>query len=367
MREYQKSVSDISQGVHTFFCKVFTRFVVDGPAIDFAELTKHPVMIPCTHRSQADYFVLGQTVFDWGLRNMRFAAGENLTGLPFIGPKFTSLGAFSVKRESTLGRNYVRNLCDQVAAMLRNDDSIIVFPEGGRSYSGGMLDLKSGILASAILATARAPQHPVYMLPCAISYEQLPELLYFDMLGSGKKLRSSKNPLSRMVGSMKYFGADIIAFCKFLLAPRFGRKYGAIYIDYERPIPVTDLVDIEHNRIENARDEFSAHRASMQILSSRMHEHFIALYRILPSHVLARTLLDRRQRTLAELGPLCRETVENCTQKGRNVTSVLNLSDDELVSLGVQQLKTMKGIRIKNSTISIRRRSIVDYYAATIA
>jgi len=60
---------------------------------------------------------------------MRFAAGDNLTNLPIIGPKFKAFGSFPIKRSSSLNRSYIINLSNRVVGMIEDNDSIIVFPK----------------------------------------------------------------------------------------------------------------------------------------------------------------------------------------------------------------------------------------------
>ncbi len=55
-------------------------------------------MIVSSHRSHLDYILLGIHCSKLGYRNLRFAAGDNLTRMPYIGTKFASLGAFPIYR-----------------------------------------------------------------------------------------------------------------------------------------------------------------------------------------------------------------------------------------------------------------------------
>lgn len=367
MKEYHASLAGVSESVHRFFAATFSRVDIAGPEINPEFFKSNRVMITSTHRSHVDYFILGQIMYDLGVENMRFAAGENLTGLPYIGSRFRSFGAFAVKRGSTFSRRYVRDLCEQVVTMLRGGDNIMVFPEGGRSYHGGMLELKGGILGAGILAQARDREQMVYFLPVAVSYECLPELPYFEILGKGRTLRGTGNPLSRFLGSILYFGADIAAFVKFTNAYRFRKNYGRVFVDYGKPVSVGSLVDLDKNVLLGARDEFSAHRTSMQIVGEKLFEQFLSLYRILPMHVLARALYEFGEVSQEKLMDACREIADSGARAGRNMSYVLDMTGREIYTQGLEQFRFARCVSAKGGVVSVRKPSIVQYYAAALA
>ena len=159
-----------------------------------------------------DYILLGIHCSKLGYRDLRFAAGDNLIRMPYLGPKFSSLGAFPIYRDRVMSRKYILGLCEDVAAMLDNGDNVIVFPEGGRSYSGAMLKMKAGLIAANIIAQFRSPQRRHYYLPFTVSYEVLPEIGYLSCLEKGRRLRRGKHGLlTRAAGSFFYWGADLTA------------------------------------------------------------------------------------------------------------------------------------------------------------
>jgi len=368
MRDYQASVEKISAVVYRFFDRTFTRFCIEGPRIDLPALRGARVMVPATHRSQADYFIVGRMLHGMGIQNMRFAAGDNLTGLPVIGRIYRALGAFTVKRHNTRRPSYVRDLCEQVAGMLVDGDTIVVFPEGGRSYEGGMMEMKSGIIGSAILAQAREPSAGVYYFPAAVSYECLPELVYFGMLRKGKQMRNpSHGLLRRLIGSVLYFGADLIAYARFLTAHRFGRNYGAVYVDYGEPVRVSSF--IEKDEIDGGRpgrDEFFRFRGSMQAAALALYDRFLSLYRILPAHIVSSVLINTAARTPGELAPLCAEVAGMLRAKGRNMKTADAFAGVDLVREGVRQLGLVKAARMRGGRIDMQKPWIVRYYAATV-
>jgi 1-acyl-sn-glycerol-3-phosphate acyltransferase len=368
MKTSNVAISQISRGLGRFLDSTFEGVHISAPAIDAAELARRPLLVACTHRSQTDYFLLGKALLTLGIQNLRFAAGENLTTLPWLGRRFRLFGAFSIRRDKILGRDYVRRLSEMVVKMMRNGDTVIVFPEGGRSYRGGMMEIRGGIIGSAVVTHYREPHRGTTVLPASISYERLPELPYFSALERGRTLRrASRGALSRFVGTLLYFGADAVAFTKFFFAHKFGMRYGRVYVDIGKPLPVSEMVDVKAEAIEGARDDFSACRTATQIVGLRLFDCFESLYRILPVHVLAHVIQEHGALPTADAAARCRDLVRRLAAANRNVASVEGLDGETLVSEGVRQLKLMKAVKCRRGRVAARIPWIIRYYAATAA
>jgi 1-acyl-sn-glycerol-3-phosphate acyltransferase len=366
MKSYQRELYRVAGGVNDFLTKAFSRIHIEGPPLDPARMAEDPTMVVCTHRSQVDYFILGWMAHELGVRNMRFAAGDNLTELPYLGERFRRYGAFPVRRDRARSKTYVRELCSQVVAMVEDGDSIIVFPEAGRSYKGNMLEVRNGMLAAHILAQARNPGRRHVFWPVAISYERLPELLYFDMLQKGKDIRRSRRSfLQRIRGNVYYFGADLLAFSKFFFKKKVGRRYGEVYVDYGEPMAVGDTVDLEANYNPKARDDFSAHRRSMLEAGQAIRTRFLELYRLLPVHILAAILRERPRLSVKETMRAVRPLVERLAKENRNLKSLEGLSDREIVENGIRQCGYMGAVWYRNRTLAVRKSSVIHYYAAS--
>jgi glycerol-3-phosphate O-acyltransferase len=367
MESPHQTATRIAGDVDRFFRHAFTAIHVEGPQLDAEKVQRYPHMIVSTHRSHVDYFLAGWVLYFRGFKHMRFAAGSNLTGLPYIGPRFRALGAFTVEREIAFERNYVKNLCNRVIAMMENREAVILFPEGGRSYSGAMLEIKSGILGAAVLLQARRPGEDVYLIPTAISYECPPDAPWFEMLLKGKKLRKRTNSfLKRLLGNGYYFGADILAFAPFVTARRTGRQYGAVYVDYEIPRSVRSMVDIEANRAADVKDEFFSHRVSMQKLGALMQKRFLALYRLLPMHVVAALLTRNGPLSAAQTVALIPQTIETLRSQGRNLASLEQCTPSRIVEAGKEQLLRLKAIRVNGGVFFEKNGSLLRYCAAPI-
>ncbi len=367
MKSYHQEVFNVTDKLISFFGNVFSKVHIEGPSLDPEKIQKQPLMAISTHRSHVDYFLFGHELFKMGFKNLRFAAGDNLTKLPYIGPRFQSFGAFTVARDTGFERNYVRNLCSSVVNMMEDRDLIIVFPEGGRSYSGATLEIKSGILGAAIILQAKHPDEDVYYLPAAVSYEYLPDLPYFKILLKGKKLRKKSNFfLKRLIGNIFYFGGDILAFVPFVLARRLNRNYGNVYIDYMEPVSIRSIIDIEANRHEGTRDEFSAHRTSMQQFSQIIYSQLKSLYRLLPMHIVAAVLQRKNPLPIAELHDSVSKLIDYLQTKPYNLKQINKLDKPQVVEQGINQLLRFRSIKYSYGLISIKKPEIISYINASI-
>ncbi|MBD3344352.1 MAG: hypothetical protein GF401_04740 [Chitinivibrionales bacterium] len=367
MKSYHQALETVSGSVDSFFKKAFDTVCINRPSIDFSTLKDKPIMIASSHRSQADYFLIGSLLNRMGIDNLRFAAGDNLTNLPIIGDKFKQWGAFPVERHRANNRSYILTLCNQVSSMLEQDDNVIVFPEMGRSYSGKMLEMKQVIIGAAVLAQARNPEKTYLYLPCSISYEQLPELEYFDTLLKGKKMRAQENSFfKKAMGNINYFGADAVAFSKFIFAHRFGKRYGSVYVDVGEPVAINDIVDLKALHNPKASNEFWANRTAMKKISIEIYNRLLALYRIFPASIVAHIMNDHRAMKLSEIKPQISSVIEKLQAKKRNLQTIESLSEDDIIEDGIRVLSRMSAVKLRNMQAVIRKQFAVKYYAALL-
>lgn len=367
MKEYQQELINVSPKVDQFFDQTFSKVVINRPA-NLKDLVQDcHVMTASTHRSHVDYFLLGNLLHHFGIENIRFAAGDNLMNFPYLGKRFRDWGAYAVERDRANSRNYLVDLCMKTVSMIEEKDSILVFPEMGRSYKGGMLEMKQVILTAAILAQARHPEKRVVYLPAAISYEQLPELTWFDIVLTGKRLRKPENgPAKRFIGSVLYFGGDLIAMGKFYHARRFGKTYGSVYVDVGLPIPVCDIVDLKADYNPQAAGEFWSYRTGAKKVSAFLFDQLQSLYRVLPSHLVAGAL-SQGATTRTEVRNRVPELMEQLRSGKRNLLTVEQMSTDTLIDTGLKQLRWGDAVRVQGESLAIRRKAIVDYYASALS
>jgi 1-acyl-sn-glycerol-3-phosphate acyltransferase len=367
MKSYHNNVANVAKEVHHFFYHTYNNIYINGPQIN-TELSKNSgLMITCTHRSMADYYLLGMLLHELGIGNLRFAAGDNLTKLPIIGPKFRAFGAFDIERDNAFRRSYIKKLREQVVSMIEDNDNIIVFPEGGRSYNGSMLEIKGGVLAAAVVAQARNPEKQIMIMPVAFSYERVYELPYFPILQKGKDYRKKTNPFfKRRLGDIFYFGADIIAVLKYYFNYKIGRKQGNIFIDYGKPVNVNDIIDIKANYSPDSSDDLFAHKASVKILGEALRVKLLELYRLLPMHIVACTIKEHPSLHIDDIQSSVRSLILKLSHQKRNTKSLDALSDEQVIDIGIKQLSFFKAVEIKGNHLKIKNHSIIDYFAAAV-
>lgn len=367
MSEHHKALCNAKTVVEPLMQKTFSNVHVEGPSIPAEKLNSSPIMAVCSHRSHLDYMLLGVALNNLNLYNLRFAAGDNLTNLPYVGSKFKSWGAFTVYRARARNRSYLFHLCNQVISMLDSGDNIIVFPEGGRSYSGQMMDMKYGILAANIIAQYHSPEKQYFYLPITISYEKLPELIYFEILEKGRRLLKQKDGfLQNMLGNAYYFGADIVAFAKFLVAHNVGIHYGEVFIDYKEPVAVNDIVDLKKHYSTAKKNEFFAHKTSIQKVGEELRTYLLQLYRILPMHIVAALLAKSGSCTQSEIEKKVPDIVVALEKGNRNCKSFIAMSEKETVEKGIDQLRFSQAITIKANKIEIKNMKIIKYFTASL-
>jgi uncharacterized protein YjiS (DUF1127 family) len=205
------------------------------------------------------------------------------------------------------------------------------------------------------------------ILHIAFTYERLYELPYFNMLERGKNFRKRTNPFfKRWLGSIFYFGADIIAVLQLYLNYKLGRKQGDIFIDYCAPMAITDIVDIKANFSPESKDELFAHKNSIQILGEAIGRKLLETYRLLPMHLVAYAVKQHPLLTRAEAPQFIRDLVARLSGQNRNIASLTPLSEEQILDAGIKQLSVFKALTVHGDVLKIVKPSIVNYFAAAI-
>ena len=208
-----------------------------------------------------------------------------------------------------------------------------------------------------------------YALPAGRhnSYEKLYELPFFGMLKKGKNFRKRTNPFyKRWAGSLLYFGADIAAFLALYCNYKRGRKQGDIFIDYSAPIPIGNLVDIQANFSPQSKDEFFAHKNSIQLLGEAVRGKLLELYRLLPMHIVSYSIKHQPSNLIEELQKSLRATIVGLSGLRRNTSLLEPLSDEQILAAGIKQLSVFKAVAIRENRVTITNPSIIDYFAAAV-
>src|SRR5215213_7061306 len=106
------------------------------------------VLYISNHKSHLDYLVEPLVLDDSGIRPPVIAAGINLFGGPLGLIHKHVTGALPIRR-NTKDPAYLITLKAYVSELLHKHD-LFVYPEGGRSYSGELKTMKSGLISACL-------------------------------------------------------------------------------------------------------------------------------------------------------------------------------------------------------------------------
>src|SRR6266446_2597401 len=123
------------------------------------------VVYASNHKSHIDYLAEPLVLDDNGIRPPIIAAGINLFGGPLGLLHRHVTGAMPVRR-NTKDPAYLITLKAYVAELLKKHD-LFFYPEGGRSYSGELKPVKTGLIHAAL--TAVRPD--LVIVPVAVAYD----------------------------------------------------------------------------------------------------------------------------------------------------------------------------------------------------
>src|SRR3954470_21030165 len=175
----------------------------------------HRIVYASNHKSHTDYLVEPLVLDDNGVRPPLIAAGINLFGGP------PGLIHKHVTREIPIRRNakdpaYLITLKAYVAEILNKHD-LFFYPEGGRSYSGELKAVKSGLIQAALTAGRR----DLVIIPAAIAYD----LVLEDHILARQRVKKRQRPFTRELAEMVRFAVGY---------------WSRAFVTFGAPIPVGD-------------------------------------------------------------------------------------------------------------------------------
>src|SRR4051794_8649561 len=244
----------------------------------------HRVVYASNHKSHTDYLVEPLVLDDNGIRPPLIAAGINLFGgaLGLIHKHVT--GAIPIRR-NTKDPAYLITLKAYVAEILQKHD-LFFYPEGGRSYSGELKAVKTGLIHAPL--QAECPD--LVILPVAIAYDLGLEDHILAPQGMKKRQRAFSREVAEMVRyavgyrsrAFVTFGAPIMASgydpssrtevldLSRLIRARIGSQFKvlptALFAAAMRPsITRKDL----EQRIDRMLEELSARHANLSVTSGK--------------------------------------------------------------------------------------------------
>ena len=280
------------------------------------------VMYVSNHKSHTDYLVEPLVLDDNGVRPPLIAAGINLFGGPLGLIHRYVTGAIPIRR-ATKDPAYLVTLKAYVAESLRRHD-LLIYPEGGRSYSGELKSPKTGLIHAAL----QSQTENLVIVPMAVSYD----LVLEDRVLARQGVKRRQRPFTHEVAEMMRYSV--------------GYRSRA-FVTFGEPI------DLHEYDPQSKRDVLDlAHRALDTVGR---------LYKVVPTALVAsamRPSIPRRdlESRLDDLvGALHAHGANLAVASGREA---LKEATRPLVARGV--------LVVEGDRYRVRNRALLRYYARTI-
>ena len=212
-------VKSASAIIDATFLKLYDGVNLEVPTtMDFDELRKknHVILVP-NHQSHADYVALSYSMYKKFGIVLRVAAGINLNVFP-LGQFFGKAGAFFIRRSFTADHLYKLTFEAYIYYLLKTEQIVEFFFEGGRTRTGKLLKPKYGLFQMILEAHSFVREKPLMFIPVSLAHEHIPEeKAHARELGGGKKIPER--------------GAQL-----FKLVKLFNKRLGTIHIHFGSPI-----------------------------------------------------------------------------------------------------------------------------------
>jgi glycerol-3-phosphate O-acyltransferase len=290
-------------------------------AVDAAK--KGRLVYASNHRSHIDYLVEPLALDDAGIRPPIIAAGINLFGGPLGLIHKHVTGALPIRR-NTKDPAYLITLKAYVSELLHKHD-LFFYPEGGRSYSGELKPMKSGLLNAAL--DAQIPG--LTLIPVAVAYD----LVLEDHVIARQKVKRRQKAFSREIAELVRYAVGY----RSRSFVTFGKPIAIDGIDAENKRAVMDLM--RHVRAEIGKQ-----------------------YKVLPSAVLASALT--RSATRAELTSQINSVLDALQSMGANMSVT---SAQDVLEFATEPMVTRNIIVVEQGRYRVRERNVLRYYARSLA
>lgn len=284
---------------------------------------KGRVVYASNHRSHIDYLVEPLVLDDAGIRPPIIAAGINLFGGPLGLIHKHITGALPIRR-NTKDPAYLITLKAYVSELLHRHD-LFFYPEGGRSYSGELKPMKSGLISACLDAGVRG----LTLVPVAVAYD----LVLEDHVIAKQRVKRRQKAFSREIAELVRYavGYRSRAFVT------FGKPIALDGIDPESKRAVIDLT--RHVRAEIGRS-----------------------YKVLPVAVLAAAMT--RSATRAELKSRISGVLDTLQSVGANLSVT---TAEEVLDIATEPMATRNIIVVEQGRYRVRERNVLRYYARSLA
>jgi glycerol-3-phosphate O-acyltransferase len=282
----------------------------------------HRIVYTSNHKSHTDYLVEPLVLDDNGIRPPLIAAGINLFGGPLGMLHRHVTGAIPIRR-NTKDPAYLITLKAYVAEILKKHD-LFFYPEGGRSYTGELKPLKTGLVNAAL----SADRTDLVFLPVAVAYD----LVLEDHILARQRVKKRQRPFARELADMVRYAV--------------GYRSRA-FVTFGAPIPVGDVnVDSRSDVLELAR-----------LVRARIG----ALYKVLPTAIFAAAMRPSIARR--DLESRIDHLIEELAARHANLDVT---SGRQAVEAAAEPLETRGIVVIERGRFRVRERSVLRYYARTI-
>lgn len=282
----------------------------------------HRIVYASNHKSHTDYLVEPLVLDDNGIRPPLIAAGINLFGGPLGLLHKHVTGAIPIRR-NTKDPAYLITLHAYVAEVLKKHD-LFFYAEGGRSYSGELKAVKTGLLRAALQADRR----DLAVLPVAVAYD----LVLEDHILAHQHVKKRQRPFTRELAEMVRYAV--------------GYRSRA-FVTFGAPLVVGDREP--HSRIEVLE------------LSRMVRARIGALYKVLPTAVFASAM--RPSITRRDLESRIDHLIEELAARHANLGVT---SGAQAIEEAAEPLETRGIVVVERGRFRVRERTVLRYYARTI-
>ena len=280
------------------------------------------VIYASNHKSHTDYLIQPLVLDDNKVRPPVIAAGINLFGgaLGLIHKYVT--GAIPIRRDLR-DPAYLATMKAYVAEVLKRHD-LFLYLEGGRSYSGELKPLKTGLLHAA----AQARREDVVVIPVAIAYD----LVLEDFVLARQRVKRHQRPFAREVAEMIRYAV--------------GYQSRAI-VNFGTPIQLS------------AYDPDG--RRSMVDLKRRIKNTIGTLYKVVPTALIASAMRPSIEKSELE------DRIDRLIEVLKSSEANLDVhTGREALESATELMETRGIIVVEKQKYRVRERTVLRYYARTI-
>jgi glycerol-3-phosphate O-acyltransferase len=167
---------------------------------------REPIVFLPAHRTYLDSLVLAEALREAGLARPWRLAGANLSFWP-LGPIGRRAGLIFIRRQFGGDPAYHAAVRGCLAALLARAQNIEWYPEAGRSRTGRLRKLRTGMPRILVAAYAESGVPDVRVVPVSIVYDTVPDLegLTAEDAGAGKRPEGCR-ALARYLGAGRRLG-----------------------------------------------------------------------------------------------------------------------------------------------------------------